>query len=94
MLALKYSKKRQGIRGGSRAISFRRQWVNMNRGSLQSRSFRHIHLLVLGTALQDSGGFGGFSGALTTDREGTGMEINSSRKDSRTCTCVQIERPS
>ena len=26
----------------------------MNRGSFQSRSFRHIHLLVLGTALQDS----------------------------------------
>ena len=28
-LAQKYSKKRQGIRGGSRAISFRRQWVNI-----------------------------------------------------------------
>ena len=27
LLALKYSKKRQGIRGGSRAISFRSQWV-------------------------------------------------------------------
>jgi len=27
-LAQKYSKKRQGIRGGSWVISFRRQWVN------------------------------------------------------------------
>ena len=43
-LALKYSKKCQGIRDGT--------WANMNRGSLHTRSFRRIHLLVLGTALQ------------------------------------------
>ena len=76
-LALKYSKKCQGIRDGSQAISFRRQWVNMNRGSLHTRSFRHIHLVLF--ALQV---------ALTNDHEGTGMEINNSRYDSRTCTCV------
>ena len=46
-LALKYSKKRQGIRGGLWAISFRHQWVNMNRGYLHTGSFRHIHLMVL-----------------------------------------------
>ena len=44
--------KPQGIRDGSRAISFRRQCVNMNRGSLHTRSFRRTHLLVLGKALQ------------------------------------------
>ena len=42
----------QGIRDGSRAISFSSQWVNMNGGSCHTRSFRRIHLLVLGTALQ------------------------------------------
>ena len=88
MLALKYSKKRQGIRDGSRAISLRRQWVNMNRGSLQSRSFRHIHLLVLGTALQDSGVFRSFNNRPRGDWDGnkqqpkgfTNMHVCSDRK--------------
>ena len=74
-LALKYSKKCQGIRDGSQAISFRRQWVNMNGGSLHTVSAIYI-FWFLGTE------------ALTSDPEGTGMEMNNSRYDSRTCTCV------
>ena len=60
-------------------------WVNMNGGSLHTRSFRRIHFLVLGTAFQVS-----FREALTSDLEGTGMEMNNSRyeHDSQTCTCV------
>ena len=72
-LALKYSKKRQGISDGSRAISFRRQWVNMNGGSLHTRSFRRMHLLGFGYSFA-----GGFSEALTSDLEGTGVEMNNS----------------
>ena len=58
---------------------------NMNVGSLHTRSFSHIHLFVLGTALQVG---------LTSDLEGTGMEMNNSRYDSRTCTCVLKGRKS